>query len=65
MTNGWLKFLVITMFATATLGTPASADAPTMTIVSPTGTIFVSGPGAVVPLTLTVAHNPLSVLTQF
>ncbi len=61
----WLKFLVITMLATATLLTPASANAPTMTIVSPTGTIFVSGPGAVVPLGLTVEHNPLSVLTQF
>lgn len=65
MKNRWLKFFVIAMLATAALGTPASADAPTMTIVSPTGTIFVSGPGAVVPLMLSVQHNPLSVLTQF
>jgi hypothetical protein len=36
-----------------------------MTIVSPTGTIFVTGPGAVVPIMLTAQHDPLGVLTQF
>jgi hypothetical protein len=36
-----------------------------MTVVSPAGTIFVSGPGAVVPIVVNAQHNPLSVLTQF
>jgi hypothetical protein len=61
----WIKFLAMVAIAAVALGVPAKADAPTMTIVSPTGTIFVTGPGAVVPLMLTAQHNPLSVLTQF
>jgi len=61
-----LKRLVILATIAAGLTViPAVADAPVINIVSPTGTIFVSGAGAVVPIQLTVAHSPLSILTQF
>jgi hypothetical protein len=63
----WIKLLAVTVFAMGAAMAPraAMADAPEMNIVSPTGTIFVAGPGSVVPIVMTVDHAPLSVLTQF
>jgi hypothetical protein len=60
-----LKRLVLASIAAGLTVVPAVAEAPVINIVSPTGTIFVSGAGAVVPIQVTVAHSPLSILTQF
>jgi hypothetical protein len=58
-------FLSVMVAGAALAPRVAMADAPTMTILSPTGTIFVSGSGSIVPIMMTVGHDQLKNLTQF